>query len=72
MDIYVQSTIGTCGEFMVDGKEFETSVVISPLKITQKENDQVLQVNSGCNMWKACQNPRCHFSLVAHGGDNRK
>ena len=63
MDIYVQATIGVCAEFKVGGKKEETSIVISPLKITTDES--VLKINSGCNMWKACKNTGCQYSLIA-------
>ncbi len=64
MDIYVQATPAICNEFVNAGKKQAISTVISPLKITQIE--QTLRVSSGCNMWKACENPKCQFSLAAH------
>lgn len=62
-NIYIQSTVGVCSEFMDKGKMREASVVVSPLKITQGDN--IIRVTSGCNLWQACQNRDCHFSLVA-------
>ena len=44
MDVYIQSTIGVCSEFIVGGKKKEVSIVISPLKLVQKDNN--LKVNS--------------------------
>ena len=63
-DVYIQSQIGVCSECIIGGKKVETSVVISPLKVKQMENE--LRVNSGCNMWRACENKRCQFSLASH------
>ena len=72
MDVYVQSTIGACSEFVVDGKKKEIAIVISPLKLVQDEkNEKNLKVNSGCNMWRACQNAECQFSLLNRGGEGK-
>ena len=63
MDIYIQSTIGPCTEFMSENNtKEEISVVISPLKITSK--DEILKVSNGCNMFTACQNSKCQYSLA--------
>lgn len=63
MDIYIQSTVGPCTEYInEDNKKQEISIVISPLKITNK-ND-VLKVSNGCNMFHACQNKKCQYSLA--------
>ena len=64
MDIYIQAQLGVCNEFINSGKKQATSTVISPLKITQIE--QTLRVSSGCNMWKACENRKCQFSIASH------
>ena len=65
MEIKIESAIGVCEEFMeaVNGKRVPVSVVISPLKVVG--NDSGVQVTSGCNMWQACRNARCHFSVEA-------
>lgn len=71
LTVNIVSVIGPCAEFTneYEGKE-EVSVVISPLKVTQE--DSILRVNSGCNLWKACKNSQCHFSLIAHTNSNKK
>jgi hypothetical protein len=63
MDIYIQSTIGPCDQYInPDTKEREEiSIIISPLKITSKED--VIKVSSGCNLFNACQNSKCQYSL---------
>jgi hypothetical protein len=65
VEIKIESAIGLCEEFMenVGGKKIPVSIVISPLKISG--NESALQVTSGCNMWQACRNQRCHFSSEA-------
>ncbi len=65
MDIQIQSQIGTCEEFMADLKAKESvSIVISPLKVSSVD-DSNIRVTSGCNLWQACRNKRCHFSFEA-------
>lgn len=68
MEIQILSTIGPCTEAIIDGTKQEISVVISPLKINSDEKN--IKVISGCNMWKACQNKHCQYSLLAR--DNTK
>lgn len=63
MDVYIQSTIGACDQAIVENLKQEVSVIISPLKITTIEN--TLKIISGCNLWKACNNKNCQYSLVA-------
>ncbi len=65
MEVRIESAIGVCEEFMAEpgGKREAGSIVISPLKIIGDES--ALQVTSGCNMWQACRNQRCHFSSAA-------
>ncbi|MDP2727853.1 MAG: hypothetical protein Q8P59_09960 [Dehalococcoidia bacterium] len=65
MEIKIESQIGICEEFMEEakGKKAAVSIVISPLKVVG--GDEVIQVTSGCNMWQACRNQRCHFSSEA-------
>ena len=69
MDIYVQSQIGLCSEFMDEGKEKakqEVSIVISPVRVTGSEGtNNALRIVSGCNMWQACCNHKCYFSKAA-------
>lgn len=63
MDVYIQSEIGVCAEFVLEGKKREVSIVISPVKVEMSESQ--LKVVSGCNMWRACENRACYFSLKA-------
>lgn len=70
IQVQVQSQIGACEEFMSSprsGKE-AVSVVISPLKVVTSEQDTSVRVTSGCNLWQACYNKRCHFSCEARKG----
>ena len=69
MDIYVQAQLGICNEFIYQGKKQPVSTVISPLKITQI--DQTLRVSSGCNMWKACDNLKCQYSIASHNASQK-
>jgi hypothetical protein len=62
--VYFTATIGECTEFILDGKKQRVSVVISPLKVYSEE--ETVKVNSGCNLWKACQNKQCQFSIASH------
>ena len=66
MDIYVQSQIGACDEFVAEpkGKKEPVSVVISPLKVIGGDNSSI-RITSGCNLWQACHNQRCYFSAAA-------
>ena len=66
MEIKIESQIGTCEEFKSkpDAEEEAVSIVISPLKVVS-DGEEGLKVVSGCNMWQACQNRRCHFSAGA-------
>jgi hypothetical protein len=63
MDVYVQSMVGECSEAVIEGKRKTVSIVISPLKLVQRDKE-TLKVISGCNLWKACQNLSCQFSLA--------
>ena len=49
---------------MVKVPKESVSIVISPLKVTGGEGSNI-RITSGCNLWQACQNPRCHFSAAA-------
>jgi len=62
MDIYVQSEIGVCSEFLPKQKT-PISVVISPLRVEGEEKH--LKIISGCNMWRNCENANCYFSAAA-------
>ena len=65
MDVYIQSEIGICQEFIPEGtimKKQSVSVVISPLKINSDEVQMSLKVISGCNMWIGCRNAKCFYS----------
>jgi len=62
MDIYIQSEVGVCAEYKPRQKE-PISIVISPIRIEGKEGN--LKVISGCNMWRACQNENCYFSMAS-------
>lgn len=69
LDIYVQSQIGLCSEFMDEDEkhiEKEVSIVISPVRIIGiEEKGSALKIISGCNMWQACYNHKCYFSKAA-------
>lgn len=62
MDVYFQSEIGICQEFMLHAgaKKEAVSIVISPLKVIGSEMD--LRVVNGCNMWTGCFNASCFYS----------
>ena len=62
MDIYIQSEIGACTEYLPKQKE-PVSIVISPVRVEGTEGK--LKVVSGCNMWRGCQNKNCYFSFAA-------
>ena len=67
MDIYIQSTVGECSEFISEGKDAKESIsiVISPLKVKTSGDEMTLRVINGCNMWQACFNKSCFFSKIA-------
>ncbi len=69
-DIHLTYSIGACTDFMQGGKAQTVSIVIAPLKVTDDGNE--IKLKSGCNMWKACQNPKCEFSQVSYGGPKIK
>ena len=63
MDIYIQSVVGPCTEYMNEKRvKEEISIVISPLKIVSV--NETIKVSSGCNMFHACQNNKCQYSLT--------
>ena len=66
MEINIGSTIGVCDQCIKDGERVEASIVISPIKIeSTDEAGTKLKVISGCNLWRACENGACYFSLKA-------
>ncbi len=69
-DIHLNYSIGECKDFMQNGKKQTVSIVIAPLKVTDDGTE--VRIKSGCNMWKACQNPNCELSQVAYGGPKKK
>ena len=67
MDVYINSEIGICQEFIAEGgKKKETvSIIVSPLKVQGDDSGMNLRVISGCNMWQGCYNGNCFFSKAA-------
>ncbi|GAJ13825.1 unnamed protein product [marine sediment metagenome] len=66
MEVNIQATQGVCSEFVDDkGKKQTVSIVISPLKVTANEEQSKIVVQTGCNLWKACQNKGCYYSMVS-------
>jgi hypothetical protein len=65
MDIYVQSTIGTCDNFIGDdNKKSPISIIISPTKLIT-EDEKNVKIQNGCSMWRGCHNAKCYYSLKA-------
>jgi hypothetical protein len=65
MDLYVQSTIGTCDNFIGDdNKKTSISIIISPTKLIT-EDEKNIKVQNGCSMWRGCNNAKCFFSIKA-------
>lgn len=66
MEINIISQIGQCVEFMAEGakKKEAVSIVISPIKIVNREGESDLRVINGCNLWQGCHNKQCHFSAA--------
>lgn len=66
MEINIQSIQGACSEFIDDkGKQKTVSIVVSPLKVTANEEQSKIVVQTGCNLWKSCQNRGCYYSMAA-------
>lgn len=66
MEINIQSTVSSCTEFLDEqGERREVSVVISPLKVSSDDSQNRIKVITGCNLWKACFNGDCYFSIKA-------
>lgn len=70
--IYFEAEIGVCKEYIDPGtlKKQESSVVISPLKVT--ESDNTLKISYGCNMYKGCANVKCQYSHAAYEKSMKK
>jgi len=66
MEVNIQATQGVCSEFIDEkGKKQAGSIVISPLKVTANEEQNKIVVQTGCNLWKACRNEGCYYSMAA-------
>lgn len=67
MEIDIQAAVGLCNVFMEsdDGLKQEVSVVISPIKVITDGSENQLQIVNGCNLWRACRNSDCWYSLAA-------
>ena len=65
MDVYFMAQIGSCTEAVFDRKKQEISVAIAPLRVIEEE--KTIKVSFGCNMWRACENSKCQYSLLAMG-----
>ena len=67
MDVYIESEIGVCQEFIGEksSKKEAVSIVISPIKVQHDENQMTLRVINGCNMWRGCFNKNCFYSSAA-------
>jgi hypothetical protein len=65
-DIHFTYQSGECREFTQNGKKSTITIVIAPLKVS--DNGQEIKLKSGCNFWKACQNPSCEYCLLSYGG----
>ena len=64
-EIYFSAEVGVCNQFLIMGKKQDVSIVITPLKVTGKEEGQ-MKVTYGCNMWKSCENKNCAYPLISH------
>ena len=62
MDVYFQSEIGVCDQFLPKQKE-PVSIVISPLRVEGTEGH--LKIVNGCNMWLGCEQKNCYYSQAA-------
>jgi len=63
-NVYFQAQIGECTEFVCDGKKQRASIIVAPLKVYS--NEDLVKVINGCNLWKACTNLNCQYSLNSH------
>jgi len=66
MEVNIQALQGACSEFIDDKRKKQTvSIIISPLKLTANEEQSKIVVQTGCNLWKSCQNQGCYYSMAA-------
>jgi len=66
MEVNIQALQGVCSEFIDDkGKRRDVSIVVSPLKVTANEEQNKIVVQTGCNLWKACFNEGCYYSMAS-------
>ena len=66
MEINIQALQGVCSEFVDEkGKKQTVSTVIAPLKGTANEEQSKIVIQTGCNLWKACLNKGCYYSMAA-------
>lgn len=63
MELKVEYSVGLCNQFCRDGQgqKEEVSVIISPLKVVG-EGEKV-RIISGCNLFRACHNAYCWYSV---------
>lgn len=62
MDIYLESEIGECNNFTLNGKKERTSIVIAPLRVEGPESR--LKFATGCNLFVDCENKHCYYSAA--------
>ena len=63
--VVITHEVAPCDQYIDEtGKHQTITVTVSPTKIVQVD-ENTLKVQSGCNMWRSCRNPRCFFSLAA-------
>lgn len=66
MEVNIQSVQGACSEYIDDKRKKQTvSIVISPLRVTANEEQNKIVVQTGCNLWKACRNEACFYSMAS-------
>jgi len=66
LEVNIQATQGVCSEFVDDkGRSKNVSIVVSPLKVTANEEQSKIVVQTGCNLWIACHNKGCYYSLAS-------
>lgn len=71
MEVNIQAVQGVCNEFIDDkGKKQTVSIVISPLKLTTNEDQNKIVVQTGCNLWRACKNAGCFYSMASRQRKN--
>ena len=66
MQVNIQSTQGACSEYIDEkGKQKTVSIIVSPLKVTANDEQSKIVVQTGCNLWKACRNEGCYYSMAS-------